>query len=387
MKSRVLIAGGGVAAIETALALRDLAADRVEVKIFSPRRDFVYRPYAVGEPYGAGHVARYDLEQLADLCGASFQLDSIASVDPVTRLAVTHDGETFPYDYLVVAAGVQLLWPVPGAITFWGIADETDVQKVMRGLREGTLKSVAFTMPGHESWALPLYELALLASAELKQAGVEGVSLKVVTPEEAPLQIFGRQVGEQMSELLAERGIEVVTNTRPVQFQDGQLHVVPGGELAVDAAVSLPRLEGRRIRGVLHDPDGFIGVDEHGRVLGRERLYAAGDITNFPVKQGGIAAQQADAVAESIAAEAGAPLDPRPFDPLLRGVLWTGEAPRYLQGWIGGGHGETSSLTTEPPWDIGPTGDDGKIVARRLAGFLSGPGAQARREVSSTGPR
>ena len=380
MKSRVLIAGGGVAAIETALALRELAADRIEVRLFSPRRDFVYRPYAVGEPYGAARVARYDLEQLAALCGAGFQLDSIASVDPVSRLVVTHDGESFPYDYLVVAAGVQLLWPVPGAITFWGIADEADVQRVMSGLREGELKSVAFTMPGYATWALPLYELALLARTELSREGREDVALTVVTPEQAPLQVFGRRVGEQMAELLAERRIEVVTGTRPVRFQDGRLQVIPGGELEFDAVVSLPRLEGRRIRGVLHDPDGFIRVDEHGRVLGRDRLYAAGDITSFPVKQGGIAAQQADTVAEAIAAEAGVAVDPQPFDPLLRGVLWTGEEPRYLQGWVGGGHGESSSLSAEPPWQDG--GD--KIVARHLTGFLAGPGAAARREMSAT---
>ncbi|MGE5408800.1 MAG: NAD(P)/FAD-dependent oxidoreductase [Syntrophothermus sp.] len=387
MKSRVLIAGGGVAALETVLALRELAADRVDVRVFSPRRDFVYRPYAVGEPYGAGHVARYDLERLVGMCGDEFRLDSIASVDPVTRLAVTHDGESFPYDHLVVAAGVQLLWPVPGATTFWGIADESDVHKVMKGLRSGELKSVAFTTPGYETWALPLYELALLARAELAHSGIADVSLKIVTPEEAPLAIFGRRVGEQMAELLAERGIEVLTGTRPVRFQDGRLQVVPGGELEVDAAVSLPRLEGRRIRGVLHDPDGFIGVDEHGRVLGRERIYAAGDITSFPVKQGGIAAQQADAVAESIAAEVGVAIEPRPFDPLLRAVLWTGEEPRYLQGWIGGGHGESSSLTVEPPWDARAIGGDGKIVARRLASFLAGPGAAARRDASAPASR
>src|SRR5690349_4263532 len=49
MKSRVLIAGGGVASIEAALALRDLCGDRVSVEVFSPSHEFVYRPYAVGE--------------------------------------------------------------------------------------------------------------------------------------------------------------------------------------------------------------------------------------------------------------------------------------------------------------------------------------------------
>lgn len=373
-KSRVVVAGGGVAALEAALALRDLAGDRVEVDLFSPRRDFVYRPYAVGEPYGAGRVAHYDLERLAGLCGAGFHLDSIAAVEHEGRVAVTHDGERQPYDFLLVASGSQPLWPVPGAITFWGIGDETAVRLVTEQLLRGELRSMAFTLPGIDSWSLPVYELALLAQASLARAGVEGVRLLVVTPEEAPLGVFGRRAGEQVAALLAERGIEVVAHTHPVRFEGGRLTVVPEGEIEVEAVVSLPRLEGRRIRGVLHDENGFVRVDEHCRVQGRERLYAAGDVTAFPVKQGGIATQQADVAAEAIAADTGAAVEPQAFDPVLRGVLWTGSEPRYLQGWLEGGHGESSGLTEQPPWPL----QEGKIVGRYLTPFLAGEGAVAR---------
>ncbi|HEX6153425.1 MAG TPA: FAD-dependent oxidoreductase [Solirubrobacterales bacterium] len=367
MKSRVLIAGGGVASIEAALALQDLAADEVQVKVFSPRREFVYRPYAVGEPYGAAKVAKYDLADLLARCGAEFHQDSVTSVDVNARLAVTHDGERFSYDYLVLAPGAQLLWPVPGAITFWGIADEHQVEQVMSGVREGEVRSLAFTMPTARCWSLPLYELALLTEAKLAQAG-DRVRLTVVTPEDSPLEVFGRRASEMTGALLAERGIEVIAKTHPVRFENGSLEVVPHGRLDFDAVVSLPKLEGRRIRGVPHDPDGFIRVDDHCRVIGRERLFAAGDVTSFPVKQGGIATQQADVIAEAIAAEVGVEVDPQLFDPILRGVLWTGEEPRYLQGWIGGGHGETSTFTAESPWG----GDEGKIVGRYLTSFVAG---------------
>jgi len=366
-KSRVLIAGGGVAAIEVALALRDLAGDRVGVEIFAPRRDFVYRPYAVGEPYGAARVARYDLDDLARRAGAGFHLDSVASVDAGARRIATHDGEKLPYDYFVVAAGAQLLWPVPGAITFWGIADELDVQKVMGRIHSGEVRGLAFTMPAVDGWALPLYELALLAQAEIARAGIGDVQLTVVTPEDSPLQIFGRRASALFAELLDERGIEVISRTHPVRFEDGHLVIVPGDHLDFDAVVSLPKLEGRRIRGLLHDPGGFVRVDDHCRVLNHDRLFAAGDITSFPVKQGGIATQQADVIAEAIAADVGVAIEPQSFDPILRGVLWTGEEPRYLQGWLSGGHGETSSFTAEPPW----AEREGKIVGRYLTAFLA----------------
>lgn len=380
MKSRVLIAGGGVASIEAALALRDLAGDRTSVTILSPRPDFVYRPYAVGEPYGAARVARYDLRELTQRCGAEFRLDSVVSVNPEARLITMYDGDTFAYDYLILAQGAKLLWPVPGAATFWGIADEHDVDRVLGRFYSGESRRLAFTMPGTESWPLPMYELALLADVELRRKGSTHAQLTVVTPEESPLEIFGHRASQLAAGLLAERGIEVVTRTHPVRFEEGRLKTVPERDLEFDSVVSLPRLEGRRIRGVPHDAEGFIRIDDHCGVLNRERLFAAGDVTSFPVKQGGIATQQADVIAEAIAADLGVGLDPQRFDPVLRGVLWTGEQPCYLENWIAGGHGETSSFTAEAPWGS----SEGKIVGRYLTPFIAELGAQPESVASSS---
>jgi sulfide:quinone oxidoreductase len=364
---RVVIAGGGIAGIEAALALRDLAGERVEVDLRDPRNEFVFRPFAVGEPYGAARVFRYDLRQVAERCEASFHADGIVSVDPGRRLAVTRDGERLRYDYLVIASGVRMLAAVPGAVTFWGTADEGQVGDVIADLRAGSLRHLVFTMPGGRSWALPLYELALLAATELAKAdGTLRTRLTVVTPEDAPLELFGRRAGEQMGSLLEDRGVEVVSGAHPVKFENGRLRVAPGEEIEADAVIGLPRLEGRRIAGIPHDADGFVGVDDYGRVIGLERVFAAGDVTTFPVKQDGIATQQADALAEALAAEAGAEVDPRPFDPILRGVLWTGREPRYLYGRPTGGHGEMSSLGERPQWPP----QDGKVIGRYLTSFV-----------------
>jgi len=374
----VLVAGGGVAALESALALHDLAGDRVDVELHAPRREFIYRPFAVGEPYGAANILRYDLKNLAARDDMSFHLGGIVSVDADRRRVATRDGTRIPYDYLIVASGTRMLWAVPGAVTFWGVADEGSVGGVVRKLRAGGMRSVAFTMPSGCTWALPAYELALLASAILERSGVEDAQLTVVTPEDAPLQIFGRRVGEQMSNLLAERRIEVIAGTHPVKFERGKLRTVPGDSLKPEAVVSLPRLEGRRIAGIPHDSEGFVSVDDHGEVTGAQNVFAAGDVTTFPVKQGGIASQQADSVAAVIAAEVGADAEPAPFDPVLRGVLWTGTRPRYLYGQLTGGHGETSLLSETPPWPE----HEGKIVGRYLAPFLAGVPDVSHRTLS-----
>lgn len=365
-KQRVLIAGGGIAGIEAALALRDLAGDRVAVGLCDPRREFAFRPFAVGEPYGAARVFSYDMQRLVERCGASFHADGLVSVAPDRQLAVTRDGERLPYDFLLVATGARMLWALPGAVTFWGVADEGQVGDVIADLRAGSLRNLVFTMPGGSNWALPLYELALLGATELAKAGIRRTRLIVVTPEDAPLELFGHRAGEQMGHLLEDRGVEVIAGAHPVKFDAGRLRIAPGEEIEADAVISLPRLEGRRVVGIPHDADGFVGVDEHARAIGLERVFAAGDVTAFPVKQGGIATQQADAAARLIACEAGAEVDPEPFDPILRGVLWTGREPRYLYGRLAGGHGETSSLSERPQWPA----QDGKVVGRYLTPFL-----------------
>ena len=373
---KILIVGGGVGAIEAALALHDLAGDRAQLEICSGRGDFVYRPFAVGEPYGASRVLRYGLEGLAASCGARFRQENVIAVDPELRLARTHDGAEIPFDYLVVACGSRLLWSVPGAITFWGVADEGEMQEVVTRLRQGRLRRLVFTMPGGNGWALPAYELALMAATEMAQAGIAGTRITIVTPEDGPLQIFGRRASEQVAELLADHGIEVIAGTHPVSYENGALTVVPGDQLEADAVVSLPRLEGRHIEGLPYDAAGFIPVDDHSRVAGLPRRLRGRRRHRFPVKQGGIATQQADVAAETIAADLGCEVEADPLDPVLRGILWTGAKPRYLFGWLGGGHGETSVASERPPW---PIDNPSKLIGRYLTPFL------ARFEASGNG--
>lgn len=330
-RQKVLIAGAGIAGLEAALALRDLAGEVVEVALHDPGREFAFRPFAIGEPYGTTRSFHYDLRQLSERCGASLRGGTIAAVEPEQRLAVTADGERFSYDHLIIANGARTLWAVPGAVTYWGIADEGQVGDLIADLRSGRLRHVAFTMPAGHSWAVPLYELALLAADSGK------ARVTVVTPESAPLELFGRRVIRETSALLGERQIELITAARPIEFEAGRLRVAGGDDVEADAVLTLPRMEGRQISGIPHDDHGFVSVDGHGRVVGLERVYAAGDVSSHPFKQGAFATQQADTVAEAIAATAGSGADPRPFDATMRAVLWTGQGPRYLCGRKGDG--------------------------------------------------
>jgi sulfide:quinone oxidoreductase len=284
-RQRVLIAGGGVAAVEAMLALRELAGDRVAVELHAPRRDFVYRPLAVGEPFVAGGLVEFDLEDLTGRAGATFHPDSIVRVEPESHRAATSDGHEVDYDHLLIATGARSLAPISGAQTFWGVSDEDRVVETMRRLRAGEIHRLAFTVPA-TGWPLPIYELALLAGAELQKLGIrDGAKLTIVTSEEAPLGVFGVDVGRQVGDLLAQRGIDLVTGTHAVNVSDGLLHVSPGYPIEVDEVISTPDIEGRHVGGIATDSDGFVAVDEFSRVIGMKDVYAAGDVTTFPVKR------------------------------------------------------------------------------------------------------
>jgi sulfide:quinone oxidoreductase len=363
---RVLIAGGGVAALETALALRALAGERVSIELVAPERDFTHRPLAVAAPFRVGEVETFPLRKLAEAAGAELRQGAVTSVDPRRHVVLTDDGRELTYDVLVLALGARPVEAVPNALTFRGRQDGPALATLLEDIVNGEIRSVAFAVPTGTSWPLPLYELALLTGAYLTDRGTVGIPITLVTPEEAPLALFGPGASDAIGELLELRGIDVRPNTTPLSFEHGLLRVAPGEDIAVERLVALPRLEGPRIHGLTHDKDGFVPTDEFGHVISQQDVYAVGDMTNFPLKQGGIATQQADAVAESIAAGAGASLEPTPFKPVLRGLLLTGMAPRYLRAEPGSTRSEVDAETLWWP----PAKTVGRYVGPLLAGHL-----------------
>jgi sulfide:quinone oxidoreductase len=215
-------------------------------------------------------------------------------------------------------------------------------------------------------WPLPLYELALMTAARAYDMGVHA-DLTIITPETAPLAIFGDEASEAVGELLSDAGVTVITSAHAQVPEEGQV-VIQNGEttLNADRVIVLPELFGPSVRGLPAGEHGFIPIDEHAKVRGVDRVYAAGDAADFAVKHGGLAAQQADAAAESIAALAGAQLTPEPFRGEIHGVLLTGRKPRYLTAHISGSRGYSSQITETATW-IPAT----KIAAQYLAPYLA----------------
>jgi sulfide:quinone oxidoreductase len=365
-KPRVLIAGGGIAGLEALMALRDLAEDRVEITLAAPQPDFVYKPLTVEEPFSAQAAERRALEPLVGALEARFVQHAIARVRPEDHVAELDDGSAEGYDALVVCVGARAVAAFRDAITFRADRQPPGIDELLGG-RDKATRHIAFVVPPAVTWPLPIYELALLTRRRAEELGLTDLRITIVTPESGALIIFGTVASEAVDTLLRARDIAIVGGTRVRESDDGELILTPGDKrLEADVVLALPELRGPGIAGLPADDQGFIPIDEHARVNGAADVYAAGDGTTFPIKQGGLGTQQADAAAEHIAARFGGPIDPQPFAPVLRGQLLTGDESLHLRQGLTGGGGEGVASPDYLWWP------PHKVSGRYLAPWLEG---------------
>jgi sulfide:quinone oxidoreductase len=364
-KLRVIIAGGGVAALETALALRELAPDQTDVTVIAPNTEFVYRPMTVREPFAFGAASHYPFAPIVADAGATLLSDKLAWVDPYRQLVNTDSGQEVHYDALVLALGAKAVPLYDHAITIDGERLDETLHGLIQDIDGGYIHSLAFVSPGRMPWPLPMYELAMMTAGRAYDMQVE-LDVTIVSPEDAPLAIFGSSASDAVGKLLERAHVKTINSAYAEVPKPGEVVINPGGRrLNVDRVIALPELYGPSIRGIPLAECGFIHVDRYGQVPNVGPIYAAGDSTDFAIKHGGLGSQQADVAALSIAALGGAPLTPEPFDPVIQGMLLTDAEPVYLSAHISGGSGFSSEITETPAWS-----PPAKIAAKYLAPYL-----------------
>jgi sulfide:quinone oxidoreductase len=362
---RALVAGAGVAGLEGVLALHDLAGDAVEITLLAPEAEFRYRPLSVREPFAYAGARSYPVAAVAEQAGATVRADALAWVAPAERVVHTAAGDALVYDALLLAMGAR---PAPGFRHATTI-DDRRIDEIYRGIvqdvEQGYVRRIAFVMSGDLCWPLPLYELALM-TAQRAYAMCVDVELTVVIPGRAPLEAFGQEASGAVATLLAERGIAVEAAARVNVRSRHELVIAPGDRrLEVDRIVALPDLRGPGVRGLHTEGDSFVPIDDRCRVRGVERVFAAGDAADFPIKHGGVSAQMADTAARGIARLAGVELDDEPLRPHVEGMLLTGGDPLYLSATVVAGTGLRSRVSDAPLWT-----PPQKIAARHLGPVL-----------------
>jgi len=334
--------------------------------MLAPNELFVMRPMTGREPYSYAAAGHYSMKEIAADLGLELRLDRFAWLDRGEQVVHTREGDAVSYDALLIAVGARSSKRFPRATTLEEPRIEQQMQGVIQDLEVGYIRRVAFVVPSQTCWPLPLYELALLTAKRALEMNSH-VSVTLITPESAPLAVFGDVVSREIKHVLDGSDILAITSARCGMHSSGPLTIYPDGrELVVDRVVTVPQLFGPSVPGVPRDTEGgFIAVDEHCRVEGLENVFAAGDGTNFPVKYGGIAAQQADTAARSIAAMAGASVEPEPLRPVLESILLGPRNPLYLRARLIGGRGYDSEVSETPLWSPST-----QVASRYLGNYI-----------------
>jgi sulfide:quinone oxidoreductase len=369
---RVLIAGGGIAALEALVALRRQAPAGCRITLVSPTGSFAYRPLAVQEPFGRGGGRRFSLSTVAHDLGAAFVRDAVSRVEGAEHRVVLQSGAEREYDTLLLATGARAYPAFAHGITFDREQDAAEFDELLADVDARLAPHVAIVVPEHVGWTLPAYELALSIAAYGRRPQGRRVAVTLVTHERQPLAAFGTTASRTVAEVLENAAVDVIAGREAVVMSDGAL--IAGTQwLTADRIVALPRLAGPRVRGVPCDPHGFIPIDGHGQVTALPGVYAAGDGTTASIKQGGLAAQQADAVVAHLLWRLGAGPEPEPAAPVLRGVLGTPRGTLYLQADLGPGRaGEGSVASWLPLWPA-----PGRVASRWLGAYLEGEGGES----------
>jgi len=356
------------------MALRDLAGNRVRITLLDSGTNFVYRPLSVGEPFARGAARATSLLQCARDFDCELIQDTVSEVFPDLHTVALQSGDELHYDKLVVTLGARRQPAFTHATTFRGQEDVEALHGLVQDVEEGYVHSIAFVVPSGVSWSLPLYELALMTARRAYDMGVD-VEVTVVTPEERVLPLFGSRASADVQAILDEAGVRFRCGFVPEIPRKGTIMLHPTGDwIEADRIVALPVVRGRRISGLPCDSDGFLPIDSFARVAGVSDVYAAGDGANFPVKQGGIACQQADVLGAHIAREVGIPVDVQPFRPVLRGQLLTGAKPHFMRHDLRAQSAEEDATSEHLLW-WPPT----KVAGKYLASYIA---VQEERELA-----
>ena len=332
-KARIVVLGGGFAGLETVFYLRAKLGSRAALTLVSDRHEFLFKPNTIYIPFGAdpssfliplgGPAKKRDIE---------FVAGSVESVDLEPR-RVNAGGRKLPYDFLVLATGASMRpEEVPGlaehAETIWTPAEmlslRTKLETIALRAKRGEELALLFNVPPNNKCAGPLYEIVFMVETWLRRQRIrESVRLLYTTFEQTFIQAFGPKLHEVVSAEFAARGIEGRTGVRLISVDRREAYFEGGAHETHDLLVAFPPyVAAMRYEGLPADGRGFLATElESRRVVGHDRLYAPGDVGDFPVKQAFLAFLQADAVAEHIAGEVGGGAPAYEFDPVSMCVM------------------------------------------------------------------
>lgn len=304
--ARILILGGGFGGVVAAEQLAEQLGDEHQITLVSRNRHFVFYPALVRLAFRKcqPESVSFDLRHAMLNRRVNFIEAEVARIDPDEQKVVIAHGEvegTLPYDYLIFALGRRLATErVTGffehANHLLNVDKAIKFGKAIAAFREG--RAIIGQCAGARL-PVPIYETAFALSRLLEERGTRDRSrITVVSPSSLESEL-GPDAALSLQKALASRQIEFLDD-REVQSVRKDVLLTNKGELDFNLLMLLPPFRGSAAASNLGltDAEGYLNVDRTMRVVGQDRIYAAGDCVNFEgpkmghmaVRQGGVAA-------------------------------------------------------------------------------------------------
>src|SRR3954468_6950801 len=245
---RIVIAGGGIAALEALVALRRQAPPGCRITLVSPNGSFAYRPLAVQEPFGRGGGRRFSLPTVTQDLSAAYVRDALSRVEGPERRVILQSGAELEYDTLLLAPGGRPYPAFTHGITFDRENDAAEFDELLSDVDQRLAPHIAIVVPEHAGWTLPAYQLALSIAAYGRRPHGRRVAVTIVTHEPQPLPAFGTPASRAVAGVLESASVELIAGREAVVMSDTAL-IASSQWITADRIVALPRLAGPPPRG------------------------------------------------------------------------------------------------------------------------------------------
>ena len=271
---RLVIVGGGPAALSTARAYREAGGDG-EVTILTPELTVPYQRPPLSKEFLRGELNDEELPIEAPEWYAEHAVNvrlgaEAETLDADGRTIVLSSGETLTYDACVLATGAKPQpLPVPGATEAWVLLlRSVTTARVLRARAEAASSAIVIGSGF----------IGCEAAASLAHRGLQ---VTLVSDEPLPQAArLGEDVGTRIVQWLEQQGVELVLGTGVERIGEHAVHLPGRDALTAELilmATGVTPAAGLAENAGLDTRDGRIVVDASMRTSA-ENVFAAGDV-------------------------------------------------------------------------------------------------------------
>ena len=312
--AKVLILGGGFGGVVAAERLAEQLSDDHQITLVSRSRQFVFYPALVRLAFGKCREedVSFDLRRRLLNRRINFVEAEVVNLDPHSRKATIAHGEVegkLPYDYLIFALGRRLATEhITGfhehAHHLLNVDKAIKFGKAIRSFQTG---SAVFGQCQGARLPVPVYESAFALARLLEEKGKrDQVKITIVGAKTFESELEDFSAPAAVKQAMATHQIDFLPNLSINSVTRDAATTTSGESVDFDLLMLVPPFKGSSVasRVGLSNDEGYINVDSTMRVIGHERIFAAGDCVNFAgPKMGQIAIRQGEVAAANLAAE------------------------------------------------------------------------------------